>query len=463
MKGSGTFDVAVIGGGNAALCAALSACELGARVLVIEPSRPERRGGNSRLTRNIRVMHEGPVGPLPGSYDEEEYWSDLRSVTEGRTDESLARMTIRQSAELIPWMSEHGINFQQPAKGTLSLSRTNAFFVGGGKALIDAHYTRAEKMGVTIAYDTEVVSLGLNDGIAGELRIRTARNTTTVNASAFIAACGGFQANIDWLREYWGAAADNFLIRGTPYNTGTVLRCLLEQGAATAGDPTQFHAVAIDARAPRFDGGLESRLDCIPFSIVVDRNAQRFYDEGEDLWPKRYAIWGRLVAQREGQIAWSIFDSKSRDIFLPSAFAPIQSDSLRGLAAALGLDPDALSFTVAEYNASVVPGTFDNQVLDECCTIGLSPPKSHWARPIDTPPYFAHPLRPGITFTYMGLRVNERAQVVMKNGEPVMNLFACGEIMSGNILGQGYLAGFGMTLGAVFGRIAGTAAANGCN
>lgn len=462
MKSTGsTFDVAVLGGGNAALCAAIAASELGVRVLLVESSPRARRGGNSRLTRNIRVMHDGPAGPLPDSYGEEEYWNDLKSVTGGKTNEDLARLTIRRSAELISWMSDHGVHFQPPIQGTLSLSRTNAFFLGGGKALMDAHYANAENAGVTIVYDTEVTSLNLRDRTVEGITLSSAGNTTTVRAGAVVAASGGFQANIEWLREYWGDAADNFLIRGTPYNTGQVLRSLLDQGVGSAGDPTQFHAVAIDARAPRFDGGLDSRLDCIPFSIVVDCNAQRFYDEGEDLWPKRYAIWGRLVAQRENQIAWSIFDSKARDTFMRSMFEPAQADSIEELATDLVLDPHALAATVAEYNNSVVPGPFDGQVLDGCSTIGLSPSKSHWARRIDTPPYFAYPLRPGITFTYMGVRVNEHARVMMDNGDETTNLFACGEIMSGNILGQGYLAGFGMTLGAVFGRIAGAEAANG--
>jgi tricarballylate dehydrogenase len=464
MKQTGSvFDVAVIGGGNAALCAAISASEAGARVLVVEPSPRARRGGNSRLTRNVRVMHEGPIDPLQDTYGENEYWSDLLSVTGGHTNEALARMTIAKSAELIPWMTAHGVHFQPPIKGTLSLSRTNAFFLNGGTALIDAYYTTAERTGVTVAYDTEVVSLRLRDGTVDEITIRDTNGLTNIHPAAVVAACGGFQANIEWLREYWGDAADNFLIRGTPYAKGAVLRSLIDQGVATAGDPTQFHAVAIDARAPRFDGGLDSRLDCIPFSIVVDNQAHRFYDEGEDLWPKRYAIWGRLVAQRANQIAYSVFDSKSRDLFMTSMFPPFQADSIAGLATAIAIDPDALEATVSEFNAAVLPGTFNSQELDACRTVGLIPAKSNWARTIDTPPYFAYPLRPGITFTYMGVRVDERARVMMDDGTPARNLFASGEIMAGNLLGQGYLAGFGMTLGAVFGRIAGQEAANVCH
>jgi tricarballylate dehydrogenase len=217
--------------------------------------------------------------------------------------------------------------------------------------------------------------------------------------------------------------------------------------------------VAIDARAPRFDGGIVTRLDCVPFSIVVDRDGQRFYDEGEDVWPKRYAIWGRLVAQRPGQIAYSIIDSKSELLFMPSVFPAIRADSIGELATKFGLEPAALEETVRRFNAAVRPGEFNSQQLDGCATEGLDPPKTHWARPIDTPPFIGYPLCPGITFTYLGVKVDERAQVFLQDGRPVANLFASGEIMAGNILGKGYLAGFGMTIGTVFGRIAGREAA----
>jgi len=272
-------------------------------------------------------------------------------------------------------------------------------------------------------------------------------------------ASGGFQANLEWLKEYWGEAADNFLVRGTPYAMGRVLRSLLDQGVAAVGDPAQCHAVAIDARAPKFDGGIVTRLDCIPFSIVVDRNAERFYDEGQDVWPKRYAIWGRLVAQRPRQIAYAIFDSKAERLFMPSLFRAIRADTIAELGRALDLDVGRLEATVRTFNAAVAPGTFDSRTLDDCHTVGLTPPKSHWARAVDTAPFFAYPLRPGITFTYLGVRVDEHARVIMHDGTPSANLFAAGEIMSGNILGQGYLAGFGMAMGSVFGRIAGERAA----
>jgi tricarballylate dehydrogenase len=281
----------------------------------------------------------------------------------------------------------------------------------------------------------------------------------TVRAKAFVAASGGFESNIEWLKESWGPAAENFLIRGTRYNRGTVLKMLIEKGAQPIGDPTQCHAVAIDARAPKYDGGIITRLDCVVFGIVVNKRAERFYDEGEDVWPKRYAIWGRLVAAQPDQIAYIVFDASVLTSFMPSLYPPISAPTIKGLAEKLELDPAALETTVETFNAAVQPGTFDHTILDDCRTEGLTPPKAHWARRIETAPFYAYPVRPGITFTYLGTRVNRETRVMMKGGGPSENLFAAGEIMAGNVLGQGYAAGIGMTIGSVFGRIAGREAA----
>lgn len=456
------IDVLVIGGGNAGLCAAITARQAGAKVLVVEYAPKDFRGGNSRHTRNLRVMHNEPTATLNGSYSEEDYWKDLIDVTSGKTNEKLARIAIRGTREILPWMTAQGVQFQPSLSGTLNLSRTNAFFLGGGKALLNAYYLTAERTGIRVAYNSEIKLISISNGVVENVVALVEGNLTTIRAKAVVTASGGFQANIEWLREYWGEAADNFVIRGTPFAKGQVLRSLLDQGVVPIGDPKQCHAVAVDARAPKFDGGIVTRLDCIPFGIVVNRQARRFYDEGEDIWPKRYAIWGRLLAMQPGQFGCAIFDSKSENLFMPSVYPAVRANSIRELAQKLGLEADSLERTISEFNAAVRPGTFDSSILDDCRTHGIVPPKTHWARTIDSPPFLGYPLRPGITFTYFGVKVDEKARVLMDGGRPCRNLFAAGEIMGGNILSEGYMAGIGMAIGAVFGRMAGLEAAKTC-
>ncbi|MDR3483796.1 MAG: FAD-dependent tricarballylate dehydrogenase TcuA [Bradyrhizobium sp.] len=454
------YDVLVIGGGNAALCAAISARRTGASVLVLEGAPKFYRGGNTRHTRNMRCAHDAATDILTGPYTEQEFWEDLQRVTGGQTDQELARFMISESKDILNWIVEQGVRWQPSLGGTLSLGRTNSFFLGGGRAMLNALYLTAERLGVDILYDAEVLDLTIEDGMFLSATLKQPIDgSTDVRASTLVAAAGGFEANIEWLKQYWGEAADNFLIRGTPYNRGSILKMLLAKGVQEVGDPTQCHAVAIDARAPKFDGGIITRLDCVVFGVVVNKQAERFYDEGEDIWPKRYAIWGRLVAAQPDQIAYIIFDATSRNSFMPSLFPPIEAGSITELAGKLELEASVLERTIADFNAAVRPGSFDHTILDDCRTEGLTPPKSHWARRIEAPPYYAYPVRPGITFTYLGTRVNRQARMLMNDGKPAANMFAAGEIMAGNVLGKGYAAGIGMTIGSVFGRVAGREAA----
>lgn len=453
--GLSDIDVAVIGGGNAGLCAAMTAAENGVSVIILETAPKPYRGGNSRHTRNFRCMHNGPLGPLQDSYLEDEYFDDLLKVTEGKTDERLARMVIASSEDCLPWMQEHGVHFQPALSGTLSLARTNAFFMGGGKSLVNAYYRRAEKLGVKVLYEANVSHIQMQDSRAQRVEFSYGGEKHEFQPKAVVVAAGGFQSNFEWLENAWGPAARNFLIRGTPYNRGDVLKDLLEQNVTSAGEPTQCHAVAIDGRAPKYDGGIVTRLDCVPFSVVVNNKGQRFYDEGEDVWPKRYAIWGRLIADQPDQVAYAIIDSQSKDLFMTSVFPPEKSGNLAELAQKLELPVEALAATIEKFNAACTDSSdFHPTQLDGVGTNGLTPPKSNWARPILKPPFFAYMLKTGITFTYLGFKVDEKAQCYSEDG-PIENLWAAGETMAGSILGKGYLAGFGMTIGTVFGRVAG--------
>jgi tricarballylate dehydrogenase len=454
------WDVVVIGGGNAGVVAALAAHDLGARVLIVERAPRHMRGGNSRHTRNIRCVHEKDSFSS-GAYHFDELWRDLCKVGEGPNNEELARFTVEDSATMLPWMYAHGARWQMPLSGTLHLDRTNRFFLGGGKALLNCYYnTIARRQGIEVVYDAKVEDLEITGDRCDSVIVSHGGARHRVSTQSVVCASGGFEASLDWLRQYWGDAVDGYIIRGTPYNDGHVLARLFAAGAARAGQERGFHAIAVDARSPRFDGGIATRQDAIPLGIVVNRDAVRFHDEGFDLWPSCYAHWGGHIARQPEQYAVALWDSKVNGLFLPPLYGAYSGGDIRALAAEVGLDPEALSATVSEFNASVVSdGPFNHSVLDKCHTHGLAIAKSHWAQRLDTPPYSAVKLRPGITFTYMGVQLQSDARVVMADGHPFGNIYAAGEIMSGNILSTGYMAGFGMTIGSVWGRQAGTEAA----
>jgi tricarballylate dehydrogenase len=455
-------DVLVIGGGNAALCAALMAREAGASVLLLEAAPRVWRGGNSMHTRNLRCMHDAPQDVLVEAYPEEEFWQDLLKVTGGITNEHLARLVIRHSSACRSWMRRYGVRFQPPLSGALHVARTNAFFMGGGKALVNAYYRSAQARGVRVRYEAPVERIEMEGSRFVAAQIKGGERIT---ARSCVLAAGGFESNLEWLRQAWGQnargewPADNFLIRGTAYNQGVLLRHLLDDHHADEiGDATQAHMVAIDARAPLYDGGICTRIDCVSLGVVVNRDGERFYDEGEDFWPKRYAIWGRLVAQQPGQIGYSIIDSKAIGRFMPPVFPGVQAGSLPELARKLDLPVETFMRTLESYNAACRVGTFDHTALDDCHTESLTPAKTHWARPIDTAPFYGYAVKPGITFTYLGLKTDDTAAARF-GGVASPNLFVAGEMMAGNVLGKGYTAGVGMSIGTAFGRIAGVNAA----
>ena len=450
-------DVLVIGGGCAALCAAIAARRGGVSVRMVEQAPLALRGGNARHARNFRLMHDRSQWYVPDVYGEDAFFRDLLRVTGGATDEALARILIRGSAEIAPWLVDNGVRLQDPSSGAMPYSRRTAFFLGGGKAMINALYGTAIKLGVSVSYDSEVVALIFGDDGNCTADIRHDGTIERAIGKTIVVCSGGHQANLGWLRESFGPAADNFMIRGTPYDTGSVLRLLLDAGAKPVGDPGRAHMVAVDARGPKFDGGIVTRITSIPHGIVVDRHSERFHDEGEDARKTHFARWGARIAEREGQIAYLVLDAKGVGRALPTALAPIRADTIAGLASTLGLEPAALQATVREFNAAIAAA--DDVPLNERCTTGLTPPKSRAAVALTESPFAAYPLRPGITFTHYGVSVDEDMRVVKTDGTRLQNVFAAGMVMAAKVLGDGYLAGLGVALSAVFGRLAGEAAA----
>ena len=452
--------VIVVGGGNAGLCAALDAREAGAKVLLLERGPFHMRGGNSRHTRDIRHAHDRPDQDVKGVYDREEFLADLNAVGGGIANPRLARLLIAASEELPDWMARQGARWQPPLLGTLQLARTNRFLMGGGKALLNAYYRRAEEVGIEVRYEANVRGINMEDRTFRSVRVTSPGGDEEIASEALVVAAGGFEANLEWLSRYWGDGAFNYHVRGTPYNDGAVLAALVDQGAKSVGDPQGFHAIAVDARSPRFDGGITTRLDSLPFGIVVNRDGLRFHDEGEDLWPKRYAAWGGLIAGQPGQVAYSIFDSLAVGRFMPALYPPFEAPTIEELAQRLQLSPERVATTVHSFNAACRQDSdLDLRTLDGHGTQDITPPKSNWAVPLTHPPFFAFPLHVGVTFTYWGLEVDEQARVMGVEGAPLGNIYAAGEIMAGNILQTGYLAGLGLTVGSVFGRIAGAESA----
>lgn len=449
-------DIVVVGGGNAGLCAAIRASESGKKVLLLESSPESFRGGNTKYTRDIRYMHENDRY-TSGAYSFDEFYGDVSGVSDNNLNSEMATFVIKNSSDIPEWMSSRGIIFKKEIRGTLHLNRTNAFFIGGGKALVNTYFDLIQKLGVNVLYNAELQKMKFSGNRCTGITASVEGKKAQIRADNIIICSGGFEANRSWLKEIWGKPSEYFHIRGSRYNTGNPLKSLLENGAQEVGEPKGGHMVAVDARGPEYEGGIVTRIDAIPLGIVVNRAGKRFYDEGQDIWPKRYAIWGKLVAEQEEQTAYVLADSSMTGKFMPTAFPPILADSISEMSKKISVDPDSLEKTVGDYNAAV-SGKHDGD-FDSGSSEKLEIPKTHFYKPLDTPPYLAFPLRPGLTFTYLGLKINRDSRVQKTDGE-FENVFAAGEIASGNVLRTGYLAGFGLTIGTVFGRIAGREAAS---
>jgi len=421
------YDVAVVGGGTAALCAALAARRKGANVVLLDRAPPDQRGGNTRHSRNLRIMHGAPSPLFPDSYDEADFTADLTKAAEGAETEALAQILIRQSATAPDWLAAQGVMFQTIACGGLPWSRKTAFFLGGGKAMINTLYATATRLGIAIRHHSRVTGLS-PDGL---VTLHDADETErTIRAKAVIVASGGYQANPDWLAEQWGADAAALVVRGTPFAAGEPLRALFDLGAAPVGTPGACHLVAVDGRLGEADGGIVTRVDGLAHGLAIDRDGHRFEDETAITGPTRYAQWGRRVAALPGAIAHAVWDADGIGRTPPAILEPIRADSLEALAALLDVPLGALSAAAAESGR------------------------------VSRAPFFTVPIRPGITFTCYGVKIDARARVLTEDGQPLGCLYAAGMIMAPNVIGTGYLAGAALTIGVVFGRIAGEEAAD---
>jgi tricarballylate dehydrogenase len=484
------YDVVVVGAGNAALAAAVSAREQGAgRVALLEKAPRELRGGNTHYSGGLlRFAYDRPEDLLPlvpdveqqipgflagvEPYPAKRFHADLERVTEGRSDPELAEILIGRSYDTVRWMARHGIAME--AAVSLSGVRVGETIKWSPGAVIRARhegvglsamwFKAAQARDVEIHYGTSAVRLlqDLRGRVTG-VAVRDADGFADLTAKAVVLACGGFEANPEWRARYLGRPWDHAKVRGTRYNTGDGLRMALEIGALPCGQWTGCHSTPIDAEAPPHgDRTLTDKTNRLsyPFGVLVDSSGRRFFDEGEDFWAYTYAKLGGIILNQPRGIAYQIFDDKVTGL-LEGRYKtgrPATADSLAALVEQLPVDRARCLETLSAYNAAVAPGAFDPTIRDGLATKGLALPKSNWAQRLDTPPYTAWPVTGGITFTFGGVRVDACAQVQSTSFTPIPGLYACGEMVGGLFHGN-YPGGTGLMSGAVFGRLAGAHAA----
>ncbi len=492
MATRGSFDVVVVGGGNAALCAALAAREGGARVLVLEKAPEPQRGGNSFFTAGgFRFVHTGledlrkDVIPdlTPGetasveinSYTEENFYDDLTRLTENLTDPDLADLLVTRSRPTVIWMRSQGVRWiLMLSRQSYKVGDKHRFWgglsveaVGGGPGLVQALYDRAVAVGIEIRYETKATRLLLNDrGALRGLVCRGPEGFAEIETRAAVLASGGFEANPEWRTRYLGQDWELARVRGTRHNTGDGIRMALEIGAQPYGHWSGCHAVAWDLNAPPFGDRRVGDLfqkHSYPLGLIVNLKGERFVDEGADFRNYTYAKYGREILKQPQRAAFQIFDQKAvpilREEYRIREVTKAEANTTEELARKLEIDPAGLARTVREFNAAVQPGEFNPAILDGKCTKGITPPKSNWALPLDSPPFVGYAVTCGITFTFGGLRVNTRAEVLDTEDRSIPGLYAAGELVGG-LFYHNYPGGAGLMAGAVFGKLAGEHAAS---
>jgi tricarballylate dehydrogenase len=486
-------EVIVVGAGNAAFAAAVAAAERGARVTMLERAPEAEAGGNTRFTAGaMRFAYRGAPDLrrlMPdltdeemarsdfGAYPEARFFEDMGRVTDYRTDPDLCELLVRESRDTLEWMAAKGIRFN-PIWGRQAFLVDGRFTfwggltveaTGGGPGLVAGWTAIAAEMGIEIRYGARALALIADDDGVHGVRVRQNGRTGELGADAVVLAAGGFEANVEWRTRYLGPGWDTAKVRGSRFNTGDGLRMALDIGAMAAGQWSGCHAVGWERNAPEFGDlavGDGFQKHSYPFGVMLNARGERFVDEGADFRNYTYAKYGRVILAQPGQFAWQVFDAKVRhllrDEYRIRQVTKVTADTLEALVSKLeGVDPGRALETLRAFNAAVrtdIP--FDPNVKDGRATEGLSPPKSNWANPLDQPPFEAYAVTCGITFTFGGLRIDRRAQVLDQDLVPIPRLHAAGE-MIGGLFYENYPGGSGLTAGAVFGRIAGHAAAGG--
>ena len=488
---SDPYDVIILGGGNAGLCAAIAALEKGAKVLVLEKAPEYFRGGNTYFTGGIiRCAYNGiedikklipdmtpeEEGSVEvGSYSEDAFYDDLMRVTEGLADPDLAQMLVSQSHATLQWLREHGVRFVL-AFGRQAFKRGDKFHfwggllveaVGAGKGLSDQQFEVCERMGMEIRYETKGVKLIQDQtGRVTGVKVKGPQGFEDLYAKSVVLACGGFESNAEMRTRYLGQGWELAKVRGIPYNTGDGINMALEIGAQSYGHWSGCHAVAWDLNAPPTGDRTVTELfqkHSYPFGLIVNIEGKRFVDEGADFRNYTYAKYGREILNQPLGFAAQIFDQKVvhllRDEYRIQQVTKGEADTLEGLAEQLGIDPQGFVETIEAYNAACQAHLeYNPTVLDGKCTNGVTPPKTNWALPIDTPPYLGFAVTCGITFTFGGLRINARGQVLDTEDAEIPGLYAAGELVGG-LYYHNYPGGSGLASGAVLGKVAGTSAA----
>ena len=489
------FDVIVVGAGNAALSAAIAAKENCESVVVVEKAPEYFRGGNTYFTGGIIRFPFSGIEDIKalipdmseteensvdvGSYSESQFYDDMMRVTNGLSDPELAQILVSQSFSTMKWLREHGVRF------VLSFGR-QAFkdgdkyrfwggllveAVGAGKGLSDQQFEVAQKMGIDVRYSTQGTKL-LQDqrGRVSGLQVLGPEGFEDIHGRSVVLAAGGFEANAEMRCRYLGPGWETVKVRGVPYNTGDAIKMALDIGAQSHGHWSSCHAVAWDMNAPAFGDRTITELfqkHSYPFGLIVNLNGERFLDEGADFRNYTYVTYGRALLTQPQGLAFQIFDDKVRHLLRDEYWIPqatmYEANTLEELAAHLDIDVDGLVNTVKEYNAAVQTGvTFNPTVKDGRGTVGLAVNKTNWAELIDTPPYLGWAVTTGISFTFGGVKINTRGQVVTNAQDPIPGLYAAGE-MVGGLFYYNYPGGSGLSAGMVFGRLSGISAAQDAN